>query len=218
MPTIKRYRTILPVLGIISLLYLVYAYTPIVKYTNQQQLQLLVQAAGAFGPVLFGIFYIIITMLFISAAAFSVLAGTLFGKVLGSTIVIIAATISAQASFFIARYFGSAIYEQLGNRGGLVEQLVRKIQVGIKHNGFTYFFIMRCLFLPYIPASYAAGIVKGSNAWQFFWATLLTNAIFSPAFVYFGESIFKGPKALILPAALIAVVLMVPKIVRRIKG
>jgi uncharacterized membrane protein YdjX (TVP38/TMEM64 family) len=68
--------------------------------------------------------------------------------------------------------------------------------------------------VPYIPASYAAGLIKEAKAKDHFFGTLVTNMIFSPAFVFFGDSLMKGPKALLLPAGLIVVVLLVPRIIK----
>lgn len=135
---------------------------------NFKSIEALVARSGAFGPIVFALVYYCITLLFISAAALSVLAGTLFGKLLGTILVIISATLAAQTAFFVARYFGTNILTKIGTQSGVVQKLITYVQTGVSTNGFRFFFIMRCLFVPYIPVSYAAGLVPKAKPWDFF--------------------------------------------------
>lgn len=211
----RSYSNKLVLLLILIAAILLYFFTPLKEYTSPAKITALVNATGPFGPIVFAAIYYVITLLFFSAAAFSVIAGTLFGNLWGTVIVVIAATLSAQSAFLIARALGAGVIEKLGTHGSSVTKLINYVQTGVKKNGFQFFFIMRCLFVPYIPASYAAGLVTEASAWQFFFATLLTNMIFSPAFVYLGDNLTNGPKALLLPVILIILVLSVPKILKK---
>ena len=184
------------------------------KDSLQANLTNAIENSGAWAPIIFMIVYFIITLLFISAALFTILSGVLFGPVWGSIYVIIAATLSAQAAFYITRGLGQKGVEKFSQKPGF-KTLFAKLEDACRKNGFRNFFVMRCLFLPYILMSYAAGMIKSAKAKDFFFATLFANMIFSPAFVFFGDSLMKGPKALLLPVALIACVLLVPKLLKR---
>lgn len=187
------------------------------RFANPDVIRSFVDKAGSYGPLAFALLYYAVTMAFISAAAFSVLAGILFGPVLGSILVIVSATASAATSFFIARLLGGDVLRKLGSQSTVVKKMIDGIDTALDKGGFRAFFIMRCLFVPYIPASYAAGLVPRAKARDFILGTLAANAIFSPAFVIFGDSILEGPEAVILAATLIVLVLSVPKLIKRFK-
>lgn len=172
---------------------------------------------GQFGiaaPLVFIGLYYVLTLAFISAAAFTVLSGLLFGKVWGTLYVIVAATAAAQTAFYLARSLGSKKLEGLKQKKGIGKTL-QLVEKKCAQNGFRNLVIMRCLFLPYMPLSYAAGMIKTIKPLHFLAATLLTNLVFSPAFVFLGDSLLKGPQALVLPIAMITLVLLVPKIVKK---
>ena len=72
---------------------------------NFEYIQSIVENSGMWAPIVFGLIYILITIFGISAALFTVLAGTIFGTFNGLVIVVISATISATIAFYIARIF-----------------------------------------------------------------------------------------------------------------
>ncbi len=186
-------------------------------FTSPENLKSTIESFGVFAPIVFIVIYYVLTLLFVSAALFTVLAGLLFGKLWGSIYVIIAATAAAQTAFYVSKNLGSDKVHALKQKKG-IGSLIKTLEEKCQKNGLRNFFILRCLFLPYAPLSYAAGMIKTAKARDFFIATLVTNMIFSPAFVFFGDSLLKGPKALILPAVLIVLVLLVPKIVKKFQG
>lgn len=183
-------------------------------FLDPESLKAFIAQFGIWAPLVFMALYYALVLAFISAVAFTVLAGFLFGKVWGTIYVIIAATLAAQTAFHIARYLGSDKLEGLKNKQG-IGKIIATVEKKCEQNGFRNLVILRCLFLPYIPLSYAAGMIKTIKPLHFFAATLLTNLIFSPAFVFLGDSLLQGPRALILPAGLIALVFLVPKIMKK---
>lgn len=213
----KKYIKIIAIIGLVALGYYGFRAGMLEQYLSKEGLEGLINSAGPFGPAVFMLVYYLLTLFFISAAAFTVIAGILFGKFFGALYVVIAATASAFTAFMIARSLGGDVLNKLGSHGGVVQKLIASIQENLKKGGFRTFFIMRCLFVPYMPASYASGLVKEARAIDFFLGTLVTNMIFSPAFVFFGDSLLKGPKALILPVVLIVIVLMVPKVLKKLR-
>lgn len=171
---------------------------------------------GYFAPVAFMALYYFLVLAFISAVALTVLAGILFGKIWGSIYVIIASTLAAQTAFFITRALGPEKLDNLKEKKG-IGPLIKKVESQTSDHGFKSIFLLRCLFAPYMPLSYAAGMIKPLRARDFFFATFFTNLIFTPAFVFLGDSLLDGPKALILPLILVTLVLATPKIIKRIK-
>ena len=172
---------------------------------------------GVFAPFAFAIIYFLATLAMLSAAVLSVLAGVLFGNTLGILLVITAATAAASVAFFLTHFFGKNIFEKSIKKNAVVASLVQRTEKELQTGGFRAFFILRCLFLPYIPLSYAAGLVKTARARDFFWATLITNCIFSPFFVILGDSLTLGWKSFILPFFLIIIILFIPKLIKHLR-
>lgn len=204
-------------LGLAALVYVFAWWQPIINFLQPQNLQAFIQSFGWWAPFVFMALYYTLTLAFISAAVFTVLAGVLFGKIWGTIYVVVAATLAAQTAFFIARNLGQQKVDQLKQKKS-IGPLLKTVETRCQNQGFKSLFILRCLFLPYMPLSYAGGLIKSLSARDFFMATLLTNAIFSPAFVWFGDSLLAGPKALILPIVMITLVLLVPKILKKISA
>ncbi len=185
-------------------------------FIDPDNLKTFINQFGIFAPLVFMALYYGLVLAFISAAAFTVISGLLFGKLWGSVYVIIAATLAAQTAFFITHQLDPHKLDALRNKKG-IGKLIKVIEDKSADSGFKSIFVMRCLFAPYIPLSYAAGMIQTLKARDFFFATLLTNMIFTPAFVFLGDSLLKGPKALILPVIMVVLVLAVPKIINKIK-
>ena len=182
-----------------------------------EKLKQRIEAFGVFGPLVFiGIYYGAV-LLFISSTVFTILGGLLFGKVWGSVYVIFAATLAAQTAFMIGRRLSGKRVTALKDKKG-IGALVKKVEARCEKYGALNIFILRALFLPYIALSYAAGTIKTLKARDFFLGTLISNMIFVPAFVFLGESLLKGPKALIIPGVMICLVLSVPKIIKRFQS
>ncbi|MBD3244673.1 MAG: hypothetical protein GF335_01635 [Candidatus Moranbacteria bacterium] len=186
------------------------------KYLNLEFIKNWINDWGVFAPLAFMIIYFLAVLFFVSAAGLSVGAGILFGNLYGTIYTVIAATLAAQAAFYLARFFGRDLIDSLpkSDWGRRIKQVDKRVG----QNSFKHLFILRALFLPYIPLSYAAGLGKKVNPWGFLGATFLSNAIFTPAFVFLGDSLLKGPKALILPGSLIFLVLLIPKLIKRFRG
>jgi uncharacterized membrane protein YdjX (TVP38/TMEM64 family) len=201
---------------IIVALALVYFLTPLPSLLTEETIRGFIEPFGMFAPVVFGVIYFVAVLFFLPASVFSILAGLIFGKLWGTVIVVIAATLAAAAAFGIARYFGKATAQKLCGKGKL-GKWITKIDDYVKEHGFQSFFIIRCLFLPYMPVSYAAGVVPAAKLRDFILGTFVTNIIFSFMFVYLGDNLLKGPKALILPLVLVVLALQVPKVLKRFK-
>lgn len=177
-------------------------------------LRTIIESYGSLAPVIFMVLYIVLTLFLFPSSLASIFGGVLFGKWFGTVYVSTAATIAAVIGFGIARKFGKGIskaIEQSGNK------LIGKIRKELQHHGFRGFVIIRSLFLPYMPTSYAAGLIKQVTLGDFFWATFLTNICYGFFFVLVGDQLAQGWKAAILPAIMIMMVLLIPRVIKHVR-
>lgn len=215
----SKHKLLILALGLLTLVWIFYftdLFEALKNFIKVENLKNFIDQFGLLAPLVFIALYYGLVLAFVSAAAFSVLSGLLFGKVWGSIYVIIAATLAAQTAFVITRQISSEKLESLKQKKG-IGTLIKKIESKTENHGFKSIFLLRCLFAPYIPLSYAAGVIKTLKAKDFFFATLFTNFIFTPAFVFLGDSLLEGPKALILPVIMVTLVLLVPRIIKYFK-
>lgn len=175
----------------------------------------IIEPFGVLAPLAFGVLYVLAVLLFVPATAFTIAAGVLFGTWLGLGIVLIAAIISAGLAFIIGRKFSGNIPKA---EAGLIRKLQDRIEKEMHEKTFEAILILRLLFFPYIALSYAAGLVKTAKFGPFLLATFLANIVGSFVFVYLGDSLGRGPKALILPAVLIVLTLLIPQVVKKVTG
>ncbi|MGM5487495.1 MAG: TVP38/TMEM64 family protein [Nanobdellota archaeon] len=172
-----------------------------------ENLRYLVDATEPWGVVVFVLIYIAITLTNIPASIFTISAGVLFDLPVALAAAVIASTTSAIIAFFIARHlFGDA---------GRFAWLTKKIEEQAASNGFTTVAILRLSFLPYMPLSYAAGLVKNLRARDFILATFLTNIHGNFIFIILGASFTES-----LPWFLAAIVLVLsftqgPRLIRK---
>jgi len=198
-------------LGILLLLilgiYLLYRYTPLAGFLQPSNLRSWIEGFGIFGPVIYGLLYVMLTVVLFPASVLTIMGGVIFGTLLGMFYTIIAATLAATVAFYIAKYFGRGVVERFLK--GKLKTLDKKLEKG----GFYTMVILRLLYIPYIPLSYAAGFSK-MRARDFVLATFLTNIPGSFAFSYLGGSL-GDPRSIVFAVILVILVLMIPKVVKR---
>lgn len=200
-------KKILIVGALIVLTFIALFFNPL-EYISTDKISTFISSFGIFGPLVFGLLYIIISLFGISAAALTILAGVLFSLPVAMSVVVISATIVATLGFLISRYFS----KYLPNKGS---KLVKKIEEKCEKNGFLAIAVLRLLFLPYMPLSYAAGLVKKLKLRDFVLATFLTNIFGSFFFIFLGYSLTKS-----LPYVIVAIILLIgffqiPKLLKK---
>ena len=199
-------------LGILALvvvvLVLLYKYTALYDYVQPAYLQGVIEGFGWFGPIIYGLAYIVLTVVFFPASVLTIMGGVIFGTLLGMMYTIVAATLAAAVAFYIAKFFGREVISRF-LKGTKLGKLDKKLEKG----GFYTMALLRLLYIPYIPLSYAAGLSK-MRARDFVLATLLTNIPGSFAFSYLGGSL-GDPRSFIFAIVLVILVLLSPKVVKR---
>ncbi len=148
---------------------------------------------------------------FFPLTLFWIAAGLLFGPVTGTLLTTTAATASAGAAFLLSRKYETRFSRQL-DKHHKAQMLKKKLERRIAQNNFSVIFIIRMLPHPYILLSYIAGLINTIRFKQYILATLSAISILSFCFVSFGDSLMKGPQALIIPALSILVVTQLAKL------
>jgi uncharacterized membrane protein YdjX (TVP38/TMEM64 family) len=207
----KWVKIIVAILVLLGFVYLNF-FTPLRSYINQDNLSNFVNGFGMWAPVVFIIIYILALLFFLPASLFTVFGGVIFGAIYGTVYVVVAATIGAGIGFAITRKFRNKSH----NKHKIIQKLVNKIESLVQKNGLQAFIIMRLLYLPYMPLSYAAGLVKTAKWRDFMLATFLTNIVGSFTFVFVGSQLMNGFKALLLPIGLVVLTLFIPKVVKKL--
>lgn len=75
-----------------------------------------VQAAGPWGPVAFGVAYVVAALALVPGSVLTLAAGALFGPLLGTLVVSIASTTSAALAFALARTVARDLVEEAARR------------------------------------------------------------------------------------------------------
>lgn len=180
------------------------------SFLSPQMVQSFISKFGMAAPVVFMLLYVFLTVFFFPASVLTIIGGVLFGPVIGTLYTILAATLAATIAFKLARWFGrSFVASRVGSR-------LKGIESKISGDGFWSMVVLRLLFLPYIPLSYAAGLTS-MRLIDFVLATFLTNIPGSLAFTYVGASLGDKNKA-IVAILYIALVLCIPLLVNFWRG
>lgn len=129
------------------------AVAAIVGLPDVQQLRADIAAAGPVAPVLFVALYAVATLAPVPKNVFGVAAGLLFGVVLGTAVVLLAAMLGALAAFVLGRTMARAAVERItGARVARVDALLRR-------RGLLAVIGVRLIpVLPFTAINYAAGL------------------------------------------------------------
>ncbi|MBA3546997.1 MAG: VTT domain-containing protein [Planctomycetes bacterium] len=137
---------------------------------SMQRLQAWIEGAGVWGPVLFGMIYVVLALLMLPASLLTIAAGALFGLVWGTVLVSAASTVAAALAFLIARYLAretvarrvaahpriSAVDRAVGEGGWRIVVLLR-LSPAVPFNLQNYLYGLTPIrFWPCVLASWAA--------------------------------------------------------------
>jgi uncharacterized membrane protein YdjX (TVP38/TMEM64 family) len=120
----------------------------------------------------------------------TIVAGALFGTVLGTIYVVIGGALSTLVGFYFARWVGQNAVEWLVQRN----RRIRQIEEWSKENGSKAVLLMRLSNVPWDVVSYWAGI-SGIRFRDFYIASLIPLVPVSFLYTYFGSKIFAPTSA-----------------------
>ena len=124
-------------------------------HLDASSLQAFVQDAGAWGPLLFMLVYVLATVLFLPGSVLTLAGGALFGPVMGTFYNLTGATVGALLAFLISRYLASDWVEK--KTGGRLKQLVS----GVESEGWRFVAFVRLVpVFPFNVLNYALGLTK----------------------------------------------------------
>ncbi len=133
------------------------------------KLQDFVQAQGALGALIFVGVYILTTVLAVPGSALTIMAGAIFGSVLGVGLVIVGATLGASLCFLISRYFARDIVSNILNKS----EKFQKLDNLTEKNGYIIVAITRLVPLfPFNLLNYGFGLTKVPFKVYFLWSAL----------------------------------------------
>ncbi len=178
-----------------------------------------VQGAGAAGPLLFMLIYILATVFFVPGSMLTLAGGALFGPLLGTFYNLTAATIGAIISFLAARYLASDWVEK--KTGGWMKQLIS----GVENEGWRFIAFTRLVPLfPFNLLNYALGLTRISFS-QYIVASyicMLPGAIAYTYLGYIGREAATGGEDIVqkamLALALLAVVSFLPRLIGKLRS
>lgn len=208
-------------LRIITLLLLIAGIAVAIIYRDQldsAELESWVKNAGALGPLLFMLIYIIGTVFFFPGSVLTLAGGALFGPVLGTFYNLTAATIGAMISFIAARYLAHDWVES--KAGGKLKQL----KEGVEGEGWKFVAFVRLVPLfPFNLLNYALGLtrIKFSHYSMATYIFMLPGGLAYTYLGYAGREAISGGEDMIqkimLALALLAIVGFLPGLIGRLR-
>jgi uncharacterized membrane protein YdjX (TVP38/TMEM64 family) len=136
-----------------------------------------IESLGAWGPLAFGLIYIVAVVAVVPGSALTAAAGALFGSVLGIVVATTAATVGASLSFLIARYFArDATLDWLCGR----ERFRRLNRLTARYGAVAVLLTRLSPFLPFNILNYSFGLTQ-VRFWTYVfwsWVGMLPGAIF----------------------------------------
>lgn len=186
--------------------------------TSIDGIQARIASLGVWAPVAFVVLYAVATVALIPGGIFDLAGGVLFGPILGSFCNLAGASLGAAGGFLIARYLaGDWVQQRAGPR-------VQKVANSVKADGWRFVAFVRLVpIFPYTIVNYLLG-VTGISFLQYMLATVIFMLPSTIAYTWMGyaggqavagdtNNIRYGLGAL----ALIAIVIMAPRLYKRLR-
>jgi len=160
-------------------------------HVNHQMIQDFIKENKTAAPLIFiALCTIKAVLFFLPSMGLTIVAGALFGTVLGTIYVVIGGALSTLVGFYFARWVGQNAVEWLVQRN----RRIRQIEEWSKENGSKAVLLMRLSNVPWDVVSYWAGI-SGIRFRDFYIASLIPLVPVSFLYTYFGSKIFAPTSA-----------------------
>ncbi len=174
---------------------------------------------GALAPLAFMATYAVATVAFLPGLVFTIAAGVLFGPFLGTLYALTGATVGALLAFLVARYIASDLVAE--HTGGRLKKLI----VGVEREGWRFVAFTRLVpIFPFNLLNYALGLTRI----PFLSYALATYVCMAPgafAYAWIGHAGAEtvaggrtGINAVLIALGLLAAVIFLPRLVKRLKN
>jgi uncharacterized membrane protein YdjX (TVP38/TMEM64 family) len=186
-------------------------------------IQELVDEAGAWGLLVYGVAYVVLGMLGLSKIAMTVLAGAIFPLAEAWIVTVIAATVAATLGFYLTRHFKAVLSRrimksQVDQQKSKLQSIIERIEKNAGERGFYTVAILRLSFVPLMFLSYASGLVTTLRSKEFISAILVTNAYVNFVYIFLGDSLTRNIAMFSVAIAVLLLSMWVPKIIERVGG
>ncbi len=133
------------------------------------ELQNFVKSQGVLGVFIFILIYIVTTVLALPGSALTIMAGAIFGSVVGTGVVIVGATIGASLCFLISRYFARDLVLNMLSKN----EKFKKLDHLTEKNGYIIVAITRLVpIFPFNLLNYGFGLTKVPFKVYVYWSAL----------------------------------------------
>jgi uncharacterized membrane protein YdjX (TVP38/TMEM64 family) len=189
------------------------------QYVTVDNVERAVRSLGPWGPLAFIGIYVIAPVLFLPGAPLTIAAGVLFGPVWGTVYTIIGATAGAAAAFLVARYLGREWVERR------TSGVLARVKAGVESEGWKFVAFTRLVpVFPFNVLNYAFGLTNIGLV-PYVVASFFCMLPGAAAYVYLGyagrEAAGGGQgvvRKVLIALALLAVVAMIPALLKRLRG
>lgn len=150
-----------------------------------------VDSLGAWGPVVYGLVYVLAALLFVPGAAVTLVAGPVFGLWLGTAVVSVASTTAAALAFLIARHVArEAVARRLAGN-----QRLEALDAAIERGGWRIVGLLRLSpLVPFSVGNYLYGLT-GVAFWPYLLASWVGMLPGTFMYVYLGHAGARGLEA-----------------------
>ncbi len=129
-----------------------------------------IEGLGIWGPIVFGLVYIVASLMFVPGSALTLASGLLFGLAGGTAVVSVASTTSAALAFLIARYLARGAVEGMAGKSPRFAAIDKAIGEG----GWKIIAMLRLSpAMPFSLGNYLFGLTRVK-----FWPYVLTSWLF----------------------------------------
>ncbi len=195
-------------------------FSPLRQHMNRNDVRAAVERVRDvwYGPLVFIAAYAAGCVFALPASVFIVVAGFIWGWLLGGTYALVGGFIGATASYVVGGFVGEGLLLRFGRIGAAVKKQV-------DHAGFKSLLLMRFVpGLPFAAVNYGAG-VAGVRFGDFLLATILGLAPSNYLFAYCSDALFNGTMTetgalvrLAIVCALMIALIAIPTLLKRFIG
>jgi uncharacterized membrane protein YdjX (TVP38/TMEM64 family) len=165
----KRGIPIKPVILVVAIIALVVMSKYLGLGGRVEELRGWIEGLGALGPVVYVLIYIVGVVAFLPGSVITVLAGALFGSVVGIAVVSAGSTIGAGLCFLISRYLAR---ETVAGWLGSSEQLKKLDDMSGKHGAAIVALTRLVPIFPFNVLNYGFGLTRVGFWTYLFWSWL----------------------------------------------